>query len=240
VDVSNNVGKTNAAFTPFEVVPFAIGQTTNAAPGGLVPAGAKVTFDLNLGDPFVLGYVQAGLNTGSLRFMVSSLHVTGGQFGTPSYPDFVTHFNDAAFEPTRLELEGVAVGGGDLDNDRLPDDWELFSLQTLTYNSAADPDGDTASNLTEFRAGTDPQTNASALRVVSPQSVPGQTVTLRFPHAASRQYGVEFTDDLTTWHRITNAPLSYPNPATAQWTDDGSITGGIGIKRFYRVAVEQP
>lgn len=119
VDVSNNVGKTNANFPRFEVAPFATGQTTNVAPGQFVPPGAKITFDLNLNDPFVLAYVQNGLNSGRLRLMVSSLHVTSGQLGTPSYPDFATHFNEAVLTPTRLELEGLAVGNGDVDSDGL-------------------------------------------------------------------------------------------------------------------------
>ena len=133
VDVSNNVGKTNEAFPRFEVMPFAVGQTTNAPPGELVPAGAKVTFDLNLNDAFVLAYVQSGLNSGRLRFMVTSLHTSAGQFGTPGYPDFATRFNEAVATPTRLELDGVVVSNGDMDSDGLPDDWELFSLSSLTH-----------------------------------------------------------------------------------------------------------
>lgn len=150
VDVSNNVGKTNDAFPRFEVAPFAIGQTTNAAPGEFVPAGAKITFDLNLDDPFVLAYVQNALNTGRLRLMVSSLHMSGGQFGSPSYPDFVTHFNEAVLDPTRLELDGVVASNADVDGDGLPDDWEIVYLNSLAYGAASDPDGDGASNLAEY------------------------------------------------------------------------------------------
>ena len=129
VDVSNNVGKTNPAYAPFEAVPFAVGETTSALPGRLVPAGAKITFELSLTDPFVLGYLQAGLNAGRVRFAVSSLHTNAGQTGAPSYPDFATRFNAAIVEPTDLELEGVVVGTGDLDADGLPDDWELQYLE---------------------------------------------------------------------------------------------------------------
>jgi hypothetical protein len=240
VDISNNVGKTNAAFPPFEAVPFAVGQTTNAATGELVPTGAKITFDLNLSNPFVLAYVQNGLNSGRLRFMISSLHTSGGQFGSPTYPDFVTHFNEAVLAPTRLELEGVVVGSGDSDNDGLPDDWELFSLQSLTYNKTADPDGDGASNFAEFKAGTDPLTNTSALHISALQQNPGGSVTLEFPHAANRKYRIEFTENFSTWQHVLNPPLLYPNPGTARWTDDGTATGGLGEKCFYRVNVEQP
>jgi hypothetical protein len=240
VDVSNNVGKTNAAFPHFEAIPFAIGQTTNAEPGQLVPGGAKITFELNLSDPFVMEYVQSGLNRGLLRFMVSSLHTSGGQFGAPSYPDFATHFNEAVLEPTRLELEGVVVGGGDLDTDGLSDDWELFYLQTLTYSGADDPDSDGASNLAESRTGTDPHRHNCALRLVPFGGGISDPVTLKFPHVANRRYSLEFTEDFTDWQRITNAPLLFLEPGTAQWTDDGALTGGRSSKRFYRVAVENP
>lgn len=83
VDVSNNVGKTNPAFAPFEAVPFVVAQTADAPPGEWVPTGAKLTFELNLADPFVLSYVQAGLNAGRLRFIVSSLRATFSWFDPP-------------------------------------------------------------------------------------------------------------------------------------------------------------
>ena len=150
VDVGNNVGKTNPATPPFEVAPFAIGQTTNVAPGQLVPAGAKITFDLNLADPFVLAYVRNALHSGNLRLMVTALHETSGQFGGPSYPDFVTHFNEAVINPTRLEIDGVVIGAGDADADGLPDDWELFYLNGLTDSGATDSDADGMSNAKEL------------------------------------------------------------------------------------------
>jgi len=234
VDVSNNVGKTNEAFPRFEVTPFAVGQTTNAAPGQLVPAGAKITFELNLNDPFVLAYVQDGLNSGRLRFMVSSLHTTAGQFGAPSYPDFATHFNEAVVDPTRLEIEGLVVGTGDVDADGLPDDWELSSLQTLTHNASADPDGDRASNLAEFRAGTDPRSAASALRITSVNHSPGAT-SLIFPHTANRRYALQSTENFVAWQSVTNPPLLYPTPGTAVW-----VNSNANAQSFYRVSVVQP
>lgn len=228
VDVGNNVSKTNVEFPSFEVAPFAIGQTTNAVPGQLVPAAAKITFDLNLADPFVLAYVQSALHTGNLRLMVTALHETSGQFGGPSYPDFVTHFNEAVVNPTRIEIDGVVVGSGDLDGDGLPDDWELSCLNTLTHNGAADVDGDRASNAAEYRAGTAPTNAANALRL-SMTRVSGAT-TLRFPQAASRAYVVERTSDFVTWTPLTNAPVFELETSTAIWRDTS-----VGTNFFYRV-----
>ena len=133
--------------------------------------------------------------------MVSSLHPTAGQFGAPNYPDFATHFNETVVEPTRLKIEGVVIGTSDLDSDGLPDDWELLRLHTLTHNSSADPDADGASNLAEYRAGTDPLAVGSVLRLLSVARDNTGHATLRFPHAASRHYTVEFTENFSGWTR---------------------------------------
>lgn len=232
VDVSNNVGKTNAAYPPFAVAPFAIGQTTNVAPGQLVPSGARITFDLNLADPLVLAYVQSALDSGTLRLMVSSLHTSGGQFGAPSYPDFATHFNEVVVDPTHIEIEGSVIGEGDADADGLPDDWELAALHSLTFNATADTDGDGASNAAEFRAGTDPLNASSVLRIHSSQAAGHSTLSLT--HSASRQYGIEFTEDFQQWQPLTNAPLFELGTDKVQWSDSNDSS----TKRFYRARLK--
>jgi hypothetical protein len=234
VDVSNNVGKTNEAYPRFEVAPFAVGQTTNVPPGQLVPDGAKITFDLNLNDPFVLTYVQKALDRGNLRLMVSALHANTGQFGSPSYPDFATHFNEAVLNPTRLELEGQLIGSGDVDGDGLRDDWELFHLQTLTHNGSVDTDQDGASNLAEFRSGTDPADHASNLRIISVARETNGPVSLQFPHAASRHYVVEFTENFSVWQALTNSPVFNLSTHISTWTDQLPTAA----KQFYRVRCE--
>ncbi len=234
VDVSNNVGKTNAAWAPFEVEPFAIGQTSEAQPGQLVPSGAKMTFDLNLANPFVLAYLQDALNTGRLRFMVSSLHPSSGQFGAPDYPDFATHFNEAAVEPTRLELAGVAVGDGDVDSDGLPDDWERFALRTLSDHGHGDADADGISNQAEYETGTDPLSAVSGLRILSPTRDATDGLALRFPTEASRRYQVEISEDLEHWTPLTNAPVFELKTGVAAVTD-GPATHA---RRAYRIRSE--
>lgn len=238
VDVSNNVGKTNAAYPPFEAVPFAVGQTTNALPGEPVPAGAQITFDLNLADPFVLGYVQAGLDAGRLRFMVSSLHTNDGQTGAPSYPDFATRFNGVIAEPTSLEIEGAVLGAGDLDADGLPDDWELHHLHSLTFGASDDPDQDGAANASERLAGTSPS-NAQDLLSLSYTTVsPTAGLTLRWHHQASRTYTLETTEDWQTWQPVPTPALRYTAPGVVEWTDATSLTNRANPKRFYRVTAK--
>ena len=235
VDVGNNVGKTNDALLPFEAVPFAVGQTTNALAGDLVPGGARITFDLNLADPFVLGYLQAGLHEGRLRFMVSSLHTSSGPAGPASYPDFATHFNAAVLDPTRLELEGMVIGNADLDADGLPDDWEIFHLASLAWSADDDPDSDGASNQIEWQAGTNPGSSEDVLRI-SAEPTGESVATLRWAHRANRSYTVEFTEDWQSWQPVAEPNLVYSAPGFVECVDL-PVPGEPVVNRFYRVKV---
>jgi Bacterial TSP3 repeat len=226
VDVSNNVGKTNVLFLPFQESPFAIGQTTNVPPGQFVPAGAKITFDLNLADPFVVTYLQRSLNSGQIRFMLSSLHLSGGQFSQPNYPDYVTHFNDAVVNPTSMTLDASVVRDLDTDHDGLPDDWEMFYFGNLDQGANDDPDGDGVSNLDEYLAGTDPTQAKSAFHLAM-----ANATTLHWPNLPSRRFVVKFSNDLKNWQTVTNAAIIYPSPTTATWTDLNPSSSN----RFYRV-----
>ena len=232
VDISNNVGKTNSAFPRFEVAAFGVGATTNVTPGQLVPTGAKVSFDLNLTDPLVLTYLQDALNRGRLRLIVSSLHTTDGQLGAPKYPDFATHFNEAVLDPTRLELEGIAIRDTDVDADALPDDWEQFYFGNLARTADEDSDADGMANSAEHTAGTDPFRAASRLQLGVQRDPTGRLV-LRFPHAASRSYDLEYTTDFQTWRTFTNSPTFLLGRGEAQWTDPTPATD----HQFYRLRV---
>lgn len=61
---------------------------------------------------------------------------------------------------------------------------------------------------------------------------------LQFNFISGRNYLIQFSNDLQTWTNVTNPVLSSPSPGVYSWTDDGSLTGGLATKRFYRVVVQ--
>jgi len=236
VDVSNNVGKTNALYPHFEVHPFAIGRNPNLAPGALVPMDTAFTFDLNLADPLVRQYLQEALDRGRLRLMVTWLG--GGTLGgQPSYPDFYNKESVLGNPPT-LELEGTVITTMDTEPDGLPDDWENFYFGNLSRGPDGDSDGDGAADRAEYLAGTDPTATASVLRMTSVVHA-GATATLRFPFAPSRAYTVEYSGDLQHWSAVVSPQLTYYSaPGMVEWKDDGSQTGGWSANRFYRIHIQ--
>lgn len=251
VDVSNNVGDegTNEIAAAFEVAPFAVGQTTNVAPGQLMPAGSQLTFDLNLDDPLVYGYVQSGLDNGRLDFVAATL-LAASYGGAPNYPNFYTIFNTLA-DPTEyplLDIEGTVVRTNlDSDNDGLPDDWEQFYFGRLGVGATNSFTGDGVNNLAKYIAGTNPTNSADDFRLLSIQNRSGVN-ELRFTFAPNRQYSVRWSDDLQHWQTVTNPPLNYssawlektetnvmyPAPVYGAWHD----TNVVGSQRFYRIGVQ--
>ncbi len=247
-DVSNNVGDdgTNEIASPFEVAPFAVGQTTNVADGQLMPVGSQLTFDLNLDDPLIYGYVQQGLNEGKLMFAASSL-VEASFGGPPTYPNFYTIFSSIASsnEYPVLDIKGEIVRANlDSDGDGLPDDWENFYFGSLINGATNDVDGDGVNNLAEYQAGTIPTAATNLFKLLSLQRE-ANGGELHFAHAPGRQYSVLWSSDLQNWQTMTNPALVfssawlaksgtnlvYPSPVFAVWRD----TNAPSQQRFYRV-----
>lgn len=252
VDVSNNVGDdgTNEIAGAFEVAPFAVGHSTNVVPGQLMPVGSQLTFDLNLDDPLIYGYVQNALDAGKLNLMASSL-LSASFSGPPNYPNFYTIFNSLA-DPGQyplLDVEGAIVRTNvDSDADGLPDDWENYYFGSLINNGANSIAPDGVSNGAKYIAGSDPTNAAKDFRLLSVQR-DTNAAELRFNFAANRQYSVQWSGDLRNWQSVTNpvlfytsdwltktgTNLAYPAPVYAGWRD----TNAANDTRFYRVGVQR-
>jgi hypothetical protein len=123
----------------------------------------------------------------------------------------------------------------DTDADGLPDGWERSRFNSLSFGSIDDPDGDGQNNLGEYRAGTHPLLASSVMLISSTTLTPAGQVTLRFPLVPGLGHVMDFTPDLTTWHTITAPVFTEPQTGFAEWTDDGTLTGGAAPQRFYRL-----
>ena len=131
--------------------PFAVGQIADLAPGSLVAAGTKMTFDLDVANPAVQDYLRAGLNDGRVFLSLTSLTFVQQQAG--QFPTFIAKENVyvqlGLSQPARLELEvasGPACGFADLNCDGTVDGFDLGLLLgswgTDGGTSGADLDGD--------------------------------------------------------------------------------------------------
>jgi len=80
-DISNNVAD------GIELLPWAVGTIEGLLPADAVPLNAVLSFDVDLSNPNVLGYVEDGLSSGGLFFTVSSMHSSaqGSSAGIPSF-----------------------------------------------------------------------------------------------------------------------------------------------------------
>jgi hypothetical protein len=125
-------------------------------------------------------------------------------------------------------------GDLDADSDGLPDRWEV--AHRLAPASAAgadgpgaDPDGDGATNLQEYYAGTDPRDPASALRLAVAPGADG--VRLRFVAVPDKSYTVLYRERLATgaW-QVLRSVLPQAEPSVIELTEPAAAT-----TRFYRV-----
>lgn len=75
-------------------------------------------------------------------------------------PDGDTHNNFAEYNAGSNPTVATSVPN-DIDGDGLPDSWELTNFNNLNQTPAGDPDGDRATNLQEYLAGSVPNSASS-------------------------------------------------------------------------------
>jgi protein-disulfide isomerase/uncharacterized membrane protein len=140
--------------------------------------------------------------------------------------------------PHPLVSGGITQPNPDSDADGLLDAWEVQHFGSISDPRAQpglDPDNDGFTNLAEQTAGTSPIDSQSLLKITSVNFV-GSSLNVQWTAAPSKIYQLDYSTTLTNWFpavTVTNGSAT-----TLQWTDDGSLTGGMPsgkTKRFYRV-----
>lgn len=120
----------------------------------------------------------------------------------------------------------VTTWGADANGDQLPDEWQRENWGKTWPAVDADTDGDGASNLSEFLAGTDPTDPGSVLKVqISPRE---QGVYLEWNTNPGSYYQLQVTSDFQTW---TNSGTARFAPSTL----DAVPAAGSGQTQYYRV-----
>lgn len=135
----------------------------------------------------------------------------------------------------------------DANENGLPDEWEIRHWTNLVSALPdGDSDGDGASDLSEYRANTDPRDNNSVLRFL-PFEIGAEALALRWASVGGTRYRVEWTDNLESGvFQPASRPVAeeidsaaYGEASTMSFLDDflaGTATNGAWM-RIYRVRV---
>jgi hypothetical protein len=206
-----------------------------------VPLGGSATLSVAVSGspaPFSFewhrGSVSIWTNVTSARASFLSLsNVQAGQAGP-----YRVVIKNAATPPTGLVSSAAILSVGvDTDGDGLPDDWETnhqFSA-TDAADATQDADGDGATNLQEFLAGTDPWDASSLLRIEAIAQNRDGVVTLQFTAQSNKTYTVRASPatDGAAWVRVADVPAAPTNRTVVVTDPSAPIAAG---QRFYRLA----
>jgi hypothetical protein len=130
----------------------------------------------------------------------------------------------------------------DTDGDGMPDEYETAQGFVIEdpRDANSDGDGDGASNLEEYLAGTDPADAGSVLRLEATPESPD--VRLRFTGVADRTYAIQHLDSVgaMTWENIAAFPATSDQtgiPRLIEVLDQDVLPAS---QRYYRVISPPP
>jgi Tol biopolymer transport system component len=139
--------------------------------------------------------------------------------------------NDLNRVPDVIAASLSPWGTADTDEDGIPDLWmtHCFGHPTAQAGDQSraqdDADGDGASNLQEYLAGTDPTDAASVFRAQITGTIsPGNTVTLNWPAVPGKSYHLQ----------------SKTNLSESVWLDSGANLSIIGTQVYVTVPSDPP
>jgi hypothetical protein len=142
-----------------------------------------------------------------------------------------------AWNDDLLESKGVLLITEDMtdsDFDGLPDYWELQHFGNLGQTGTGDTDHDGANHLSEWLAGTDPNSPLSVARLRMVDVTSGVATLALTPYLEHRTYHLRYSPDLeTAWLPV---PFSTQQPQADEllFFDPNASPDA----KFYRVTVE--
>ena len=184
------------------------------------------------------------------RVMTNGANFTVLSGGTPVLGAFANVANGDALTTTEGYARFTVLYAGestvrltdlvivDTDADGLPNWWEdQFGLsKTNSADATLDLDGDGASNLNEFLAGTKPNDAASVFRITALQAAGGDP-QVTWTTVGGKRYVVQTNGDVS--QGFTDSSPLIPAPGAGEsvtnFVDPGGTTNG---PRYYRVRLE--
>jgi hypothetical protein len=183
---------------------------------------------------------------GEGQFFIGSINVFTSKSGNASFTASLQAavpvgyiITAKAIDPlgnTSEHSAGTSVTTSDSDQDGMPNDYEIdqgFNRRSFS-DGGLDSDGDGMTNLQEFKAGTDPRSAASVMRISSVSRANG-VASFTFQTVAGKTYRIEYKDDLTQagWSSLVDNVFT-TLPTLLQISDPGAAGA---TRRFYRVTV---
>ena len=189
--------------------------------------------DLVLGQTLLISFSQNGLASGN---RLSANPIMGADGRTVIFESFASDLAANDFNETK-DIFLLRLGGVDSDNDGMDDDWEMAYFSTLSRDGSGDFDGDGVSDLAEFKAGTNPTTDASIFRVVTLTSLGDGTTTVFWSAVPGKTYQLQYRNSLSdsAWTNLPGTVMA--NGTTAFKLDP---VRGANSQGFYRVALVSP
>ncbi len=186
------------------------------------------------------GYAYAA-NVGWINFEQArgqpKLDLRTGKFTGNAYS---ANLGWIALDTTFSDLATTAIARPDSDNDGIADTWENLHFGNFTTaTSISDQDGDGATDLAEYNAGTLPNDAASVLKIVTHTYSAGHTqADISFTSVPTRNYRLEYDTDLIgLW---TDSALGIIPPTGAITTGTLSSLSPTPRRFFRAVAVPLP